>query len=117
MKTTTPRMMRDSGAPWRTPLEETGRHHVASFEKRTSLKCDMTTERRTLVGLVTLLSILVLGGCSQPLSTREKGTLLTNGASLYLKKINDLAVGAISRRSKNPRKLCESDFFCVRPFS
>src|SRR5712691_5708167 len=79
MRTTTPRTMKDSGAPWRTPPEETGRHRVASFEKRTSLRCDMTTERRAVVGLVMLISILVLGGCSQPLSTREKGTLLGGG--------------------------------------
>ncbi|HJY82033.1 MAG TPA: toll/interleukin-1 receptor domain-containing protein, partial [Candidatus Binatia bacterium] len=42
---------------------------------------------------------------------RRFSVLVTNGASLYLKKINDLAVGAISRRSKNPRKLCEKRFF------
>src|SRR4030095_10929322 len=37
--------------------------------------------------------------------------LLTNGASLYLRKINDLAIEAISRDSKNPRKFCKKRFF------
>src|SRR6266851_8965021 len=94
MRTTTPRTMKDSGAPWRTPPEETGRHRVASFEKRTSLRCDMTTERRTVVGLVMLISILVLGGCSQPLSTREKGTLVGGGLGAASGAIIGSAVGS-----------------------
>ncbi|MBI3247682.1 MAG: hypothetical protein HYZ50_14355 [Deltaproteobacteria bacterium] len=40
----------------------------------------MNIERRTLAGLATLILILVLqGGCSQPLGTREKGALIGGG--------------------------------------
>jgi len=55
---------------------------------------NMTTERRTLVGLVMLISILVLGGCSQPLSTREKGTLLGGGLGAASGAIIGSAVGS-----------------------
>jgi putative transposase len=41
--------------------------------------------------------------------------LVTNGASLYLKKINDLAGGVISRCNKNPGELCEKRFSLCPP--
>jgi hypothetical protein len=42
--------------------------------------------------------------------------VVINGASLYLKKINDLAIEAISRFNKNPRKVCKSGFSGVHLF-
>ena len=41
----------------------------------------------------------------------EAYVVVTNGASLYLRKINDLALGAISRYSRNSKKLCKKRFF------
>src|SRR5215510_3527430 len=84
-------------------------------KKSTLRSAEDTAKDLTVVShrvLRTALSFLtrpeeVLNG---DLSARQV-VLLTNGASLYLKKINDLAVGAISRLSKNPRKLCEKRFF------
>src|SRR5713101_9891068 len=55
---------------------------------------NMTTERRTLVGLMTLISILVLGGCSQPLGTREKGALVGGGLGAASGAIIGSAVGS-----------------------
>jgi hypothetical protein len=54
----------------------------------------MTTVRRSFASLAILALLLALGGCSQPLSTREKGTLVGGGLGAASGAIIGSTVGA-----------------------
>jgi len=54
-----------------------------------------------------IISTVIVGLMTYVIMPRYTHLVVTNGASLSLKKINDLAVWAISRCSKKSRKLCE----------
>jgi uncharacterized protein YcfJ len=51
------------------------------------------THQKVRVGIVAFASLLVLGGCSQPLSTREKSTLVGGGLGAATGAIIGAAVG------------------------